>query len=110
MSGGETSGVDLVWVALRAAREAARRNGVGQKSKTKQRPVRTVRRDGREPMGLGAVIGEAGLLAAAGSADPTDPVAVAAVAAEVLDYRTTDITEAVRDADVVLERRVAPAL
>ncbi|MER6499221.1 DciA family protein [Streptomyces sp. NPDC001455] len=57
MSGGETSGVDLARVALRAAMEAARRNGSGQKAKQKQRPVRTVRRDGREPMGLGAAIG-----------------------------------------------------
>ncbi|MEW2373421.1 DciA family protein [Streptomyces sp. NPDC006656] len=57
MSGGETSGVDLARVALRAAMEAARKNGSGQKAKSKPRPVRTVRRDGREPMGLGAAIG-----------------------------------------------------
>ncbi|WP_055606699.1 DciA family protein [Streptomyces prasinus] len=57
MSGGETSGVDLARVALRAAMKAARKNGSGQKAKQKQRPVRTVRRDGREPMGLGAAIG-----------------------------------------------------
>ncbi|GGU61134.1 DciA family protein [Streptomyces lavendofoliae] len=57
MSGGETSGVDLARVALRAAMEAARRNGGGQKAKRKPRAVTTVRRDGREPMGLGAAIG-----------------------------------------------------
>jgi predicted nucleic acid-binding Zn ribbon protein len=57
MSGGETSGVDLARVALRAAMEAARKNGGGQKAKQKPQPVRTVRRDGREPMGLGAAIG-----------------------------------------------------
>ncbi|MCT2546235.1 DciA family protein [Streptomyces atratus] len=57
MSGGETSGVDLARVALRAAMEAARKNGSGQKAKQKPRVVRTVRRDGREPMGLGAAIG-----------------------------------------------------
>lgn len=57
MSGGETSGVDLARVALRAAMEAARKNGNGQKAKKKPRPVRTVRRDGREPLGLGAAIG-----------------------------------------------------
>ncbi|GHE43584.1 hypothetical protein GCM10018785_11420 [Streptomyces longispororuber] len=82
MSGGETSGVDLARVPLRAAREVARRNGGGQKAKRKPRAVTTARRDGREPMGLGAAIGEAGLLAA-WSADPTDQVAVAAVAVEV---------------------------
>ncbi|WP_432246680.1 DciA family protein [Streptomyces sanyensis] len=57
MSGGETSGVDLARVALRAAMEAARKNGSGQKAKQKPRPVRTARRDGREPIGLGAAIG-----------------------------------------------------
>ncbi|MGV9942412.1 DUF721 domain-containing protein [Streptomyces sp. NPDC003401] len=57
MSGGETSGVDLARVALRAAMEAARKNGSSQKAKKQPRPVRTVRRDGREPMDLGAAIG-----------------------------------------------------
>ncbi|MEU5109736.1 hypothetical protein AB0H07_47160 [Streptomyces sp. NPDC021354] len=53
MSGGETSGVDLARVALRAAMAQARQNGGGQKAKSKPRPVRTARRDGREPMDLG---------------------------------------------------------
>ncbi|MFF1847087.1 hypothetical protein ACFVW9_36105 [Streptomyces sp. NPDC058217] len=57
MSEGEVSGVDLARVALRSAMEAARKSGGGQKAKQKPRPVRTVRRDGREPMGLGAAIG-----------------------------------------------------
>jgi len=57
MSGGEMSGVDLARVALRAAMAQARQKGSGQKAKSKPRPVRTVRRDGREPMGLGAAIG-----------------------------------------------------
>ncbi|MFF0117141.1 hypothetical protein [Streptomyces prasinus] len=58
VSGGEVSGVDLARVAPRAAMEAARKNGGGQKTERQQpRPVRTVRRDGREPMGLGAAIG-----------------------------------------------------
>ncbi|MGW6706863.1 DciA family protein [Streptomyces sp. NPDC054956] len=57
MSGGEVSGVDLARVALRAAREAARNNGAGQKAKKKPRGTTTVRRDGREPMGLGAALG-----------------------------------------------------
>lgn len=57
MSDGETSGVDLARVALRAAMEAARKNGNGQKAKSKPWPVRTVRRNGREPMGLKAAIG-----------------------------------------------------
>ncbi|MGW2689464.1 DciA family protein [Streptomyces sp. NPDC001414] len=56
MSGSEVC-VDLARVALRAAMEAARANGGSQKAKAKPRMVRTVRRDGREPMGLGAAIG-----------------------------------------------------
>ncbi|MER7108786.1 DciA family protein [Streptomyces sp. NPDC000229] len=56
MSDGETSGVDLARVALRAV-EAARKNGNGQKARKKPRAVTAVRRDGREPMGLGAAIG-----------------------------------------------------
>ncbi|MFJ8028455.1 DciA family protein [Streptomyces sp. NPDC096311] len=57
MSEGEVSGVDLARVALRAAMEAARKNGASQKAKKKPRTGTTVRRDGREPMGLGAAIG-----------------------------------------------------
>ncbi|MYV43160.1 DUF721 domain-containing protein [Streptomyces sp. SID1328] len=57
MTADEVSGVDLARVALRAAREAARANGGGWKAQAKPRIVRTVRRDGREPMGLGATIG-----------------------------------------------------
>ncbi|MFE4055585.1 DciA family protein [Streptomyces sp. NPDC059096] len=57
MSGGEVSGVDLARVALRAAMEQARKNGAGRKTKKKPRTGTTVRRDGREPMGLGAAIG-----------------------------------------------------
>ncbi|MET9077872.1 DciA family protein [Streptomyces sp. NPDC004232] len=54
MSGGEVSGVDLA----RAAMEAAGKNSGGQRRKRRQpRPVRTVRRYGREPMGLGTAIG-----------------------------------------------------
>ncbi|MFD5557647.1 DUF721 domain-containing protein [Streptomyces sp. NPDC127068] len=57
MSGGKASGVDLARVALRAAMEQARSNGAGRTAKSKPRPLRTVRRDGREPVGLGAVLG-----------------------------------------------------
>ncbi|MFD6186804.1 DciA family protein [Streptomyces goshikiensis] len=57
MSSGEVSGVDLARVALRAAMEAARKNGSGQKARSRPRVVCTVRRDGREPMGLGAALG-----------------------------------------------------
>jgi predicted nucleic acid-binding Zn ribbon protein len=57
MSQGEVSGVDLARVALRAAMEQARKNGAGQKAKKKPRSVIAARRDGREPMGLGAAIG-----------------------------------------------------
>ncbi|MFE3584422.1 DUF721 domain-containing protein [Streptomyces vinaceus] len=47
----QPSGVDLARVALRAAREAARKNGV-RTPKGKPQGVRAVRRDGRAPMGL----------------------------------------------------------
>ncbi|WP_078531190.1 DciA family protein [Streptomyces sp. PsTaAH-124] len=57
MSGSEASGVDLARVALRAAMKAARANGGGRKAKAKLRLARTVRRDGRESMGLRAALG-----------------------------------------------------
>ncbi|MFD7095799.1 DciA family protein [Streptomyces xanthophaeus] len=57
MSDGGTAGVDLARVALRAAMEAARKNGGGQRAKKKPRVATSVRRDGREPMGLGAALG-----------------------------------------------------
>ncbi|MET9762404.1 hypothetical protein ABZ016_25685 [Streptomyces sp. NPDC006372] len=57
MSGGETSGVDLARVELRASVEAAGKNGSSQEAKKQPQPVRTVRHGGREPMGLGAAIG-----------------------------------------------------
>ncbi|MER6123031.1 DUF721 domain-containing protein [Streptomyces sp. NPDC001795] len=57
MSGGELSGVDLARVALRAALEAARKNGGGRTTKPKPRTTSVVRRGGREPLDLGAAIG-----------------------------------------------------
>ncbi|MFC8009274.1 DciA family protein [Streptomyces cinereoruber] len=63
----ELSGVDLARQALLAAREAAKKNGA-QTKKPKRRGA-VVRRDGREPLGLGAAIGmmmtERGLVAPA---------------------------------------------
>ncbi|MFJ4007752.1 DUF721 domain-containing protein [Streptomyces sp. NPDC090023] len=53
---GELSGVDLARQALIAAREAAKKNGATQTKKPKRRTT-VVRRDGREPLGLGAAIG-----------------------------------------------------
>ncbi|GGM19773.1 hypothetical protein GCM10010129_75110 [Streptomyces fumigatiscleroticus] len=52
----EPSGVDLARQALIAAREAAK-NGATQTKKPKRRTGTAVRRDGREPLGLGAAIG-----------------------------------------------------
>lgn len=64
----ELSGVDLARQALLAAREAAKKNGA-QKKKPKRRTGTAVRRDGREPLGLGAAISmmltERGLVAPA---------------------------------------------
>ncbi|MEW2467904.1 DciA family protein [Streptomyces sp. NPDC046994] len=59
MSDQELSGVDLARVALRAAVEAARKNGErAAKAKSRTRSASTVvRRDGREPIGLGDAIG-----------------------------------------------------
>lgn len=53
----ELSGVDLARQALVAAREAAKKNGATQTKKPKRRTGTVVRRDGREPLGLGAAIG-----------------------------------------------------
>ncbi|MEU6300007.1 hypothetical protein [Streptomyces erythrochromogenes] len=59
----QPSGVDLARVALRAAREAAKKTGT-RTAKSKPRPARPVRRDSRTPMGLGeaftALIAERG--------------------------------------------------
>ncbi|RPK23539.1 hypothetical protein EES37_37930 [Streptomyces sp. ADI91-18] len=52
----ELSGVDLARQALVAAREAAKKNGATTK-RPKRRTTTGVRRDGREPLGLGAAIG-----------------------------------------------------
>ncbi|MFI8426042.1 DUF721 domain-containing protein [Streptomyces sp. NPDC085479] len=64
----ELSGVDLARQALLAAREAAKKKGA-QTTKPKRRTGTAVRRDGREPLGLGAAISmmmtERGLVAPA---------------------------------------------
>ncbi|OEJ36315.1 DciA family protein [Streptomyces agglomeratus] len=52
----ELSGVDLARQALVTAREAAKKNGGTQTKKPKRRTGTVVRRDGREPLGLGAAI------------------------------------------------------
>jgi hypothetical protein len=53
----ELSGVDLARQALVAAREAAKKNGAPRQEKPKRRTGTALRRDGREPLGLGAAIG-----------------------------------------------------
>ncbi|MEU2740100.1 DciA family protein [Streptomyces sp. NPDC007095] len=52
----ELSGVDLARQALVAAREAAKKNGATQTKKPKRRTDTALRRDGREPLGLGSAI------------------------------------------------------
>ncbi|WP_309063030.1 hypothetical protein [Streptomyces sp.] len=52
----ELNGVDLARQALAAAREAAK-NDAPQTKKPKRGTGTVVRRDGHEPLGLGAVIG-----------------------------------------------------
>ncbi|MER5944337.1 hypothetical protein ABT121_44475 [Streptomyces sp. NPDC001928] len=54
---GQLSGVDLARVTLRAALKAARKNGIGRTAKPKPPTRSVVRRDGREPLDLGAAIG-----------------------------------------------------
>ncbi|WP_331745273.1 DciA family protein (plasmid) [Streptomyces sp. NBC_01116] len=51
----ELRGVDLARQALLAAREAARKSGA-TRQKPKRRTTTVVRRDGREPLGLGSAI------------------------------------------------------
>ncbi|MFJ3600973.1 hypothetical protein ACIPRU_31350 [Streptomyces sp. NPDC090126] len=67
---GELRGVDLAGQALLAAREAAKKNGANSK-KPKRRITTAVRRDGREPLGLGSRSGmmmtERGMAAPAAS-------------------------------------------
>ncbi|MFF7360763.1 hypothetical protein [Streptomyces sp. NPDC008125] len=52
----ELSGVDLARQALTAAREAARRNGTTSRKPKRRTTTIVVRRDGREPLGLGSAI------------------------------------------------------
>lgn len=52
----EHGGVDLARQALVAAREAAKKNDAGRAKKPRRRTGPVVRRDGREPLGLGATI------------------------------------------------------
>ncbi|MET9760030.1 hypothetical protein ABZ016_13390 [Streptomyces sp. NPDC006372] len=52
----ELSGVNLARQALVAAREAAKKNGATHTKKPKRRTGTVVRRDGREPLGLGSAI------------------------------------------------------
>ncbi|MER6774937.1 DciA family protein [Streptomyces bacillaris] len=55
MSSSEVSGVDLARQALLAVREAAKKNGA-TRQKPSRRTTTVVRRDGREPLGLGSAI------------------------------------------------------
>ncbi|MEU9189499.1 DUF721 domain-containing protein [Streptomyces sp. NPDC048484] len=91
MSGGEVSGVDLARQALLAAREAAKKNGAARQ-KPKRRTGTAVRRDGREPLGLGSAIGmmmtERGMVApAAGGSVLADFDAILAAAVPELAGR-----------------------
>ncbi|OLO25429.1 hypothetical protein PZ61_0237685 [Streptomyces sp. MNU77] len=53
----ELSGVDLARQALLAAREAARKSGATAKKPKRRTTTTAVRREGREPLGLGSAIG-----------------------------------------------------
>lgn len=56
VDGPELSGVELARVALRQAREAAKRRGEGEARAPRRRRTRAVQRDGREPAGFAAVL------------------------------------------------------
>ncbi|MEK8141620.1 DUF721 domain-containing protein [Streptomyces sp. M10(2022)] len=91
----ELSGVDLARQALLAAREAARKNGATSK-KPKRRTTTVVRRDGREPLGLGNAIGrmmtERGMVApAAGGSLRVDFDAILAAVAPELAGRVQTV-------------------
>ncbi|MFD5786715.1 DUF721 domain-containing protein [Streptomyces sp. NPDC127037] len=110
---GELSGVDLARQALIAAREAAKKSGAAQTKKPKRRTT-VVRRDGREPLGLGAAIGmmmtERGMVApAAGGSVLADFDAILAAAVPELAGRAqaTAFDEDTGRLDVVPE---APAV
>ncbi|WEH38945.1 DUF721 domain-containing protein [Streptomyces sp. AM 2-1-1] len=85
----ELSGVDLARQALTAAREAAKKNGATAK-KPKRRTITVVRRDGREPLGLGRAISrmltELGMTApaAGGSVLPHFDTILAMIAPELV--------------------------
>ncbi|SEB31651.1 Predicted nucleic acid-binding protein, contains Zn-ribbon domain (includes truncated derivatives) [Streptomyces misionensis] len=83
--GPELSGVDLARVALRSAREAARKRGDSEAAMPRRRTQRAVKRDGREPTGFAAVL--QGLMTERAWAIP-------AAGGSVLD-RWTDIAAAV---------------
>ncbi|MEU6955566.1 hypothetical protein [Streptomyces sp. NPDC045714] len=85
MSGGEVSGVDLARQVLLAAREAARKNGATAK-KPKRRTTTVVRRDGREPLGLGSAIGM--MMTEHGMATPATPAAPATGGSILADFDT----------------------
>lgn len=90
MSGGEVSGVDLARQALLAARETAKKNGATQTKKPKRRTGAAVRRDGREPLGLGAAIGM--MMTERGMAAPAAGGSVLARFDDILAAAAPDLT------------------
>ncbi|MBK3583313.1 DUF721 domain-containing protein [Streptomyces sp. MBT57] len=91
----ELSGVDLARQALLAAREAAKKNGA-TRQKPKRRTTTVVRRDGREPVGLGSAISrmmtERGMTApAAGGSVLADFDTILAAVAPELAGRVTAV-------------------
>ncbi|GAA3086483.1 hypothetical protein GCM10020000_86450 [Streptomyces olivoverticillatus] len=56
MSSPEPSGIDLARVALKAAREAAKKKGASARRTRPQPRRRSPRADGRDPVGLGAAL------------------------------------------------------
>ncbi|MEU4955669.1 DciA family protein [Streptomyces lavendulae] len=89
---GELSGVDLARVALHQAREAAKARGASSGTRKTKRHVRTtsMRRDGREPAGFGAVL--QGLLADRAWDIPTAGGSILAQWADIADAVTANLS------------------
>ncbi|WP_329359898.1 hypothetical protein [Streptomyces anulatus] len=109
----ELSGVDLARHALLAARAAARKSGATPQ-KPKRRTTTVVRRDGREPLGLGDAIGmmmtERGMAAPAvgGSVLADFDTILAAVAPELAGRVQAVAFDTVMWADPCLTKEFGP--
>ncbi|MFE5899888.1 DUF721 domain-containing protein [Streptomyces sp. NPDC056488] len=90
----QPSGIDLARQALIAAREAARKNSGTRQDKPRRRTGQSVRRDGREPLGLGAAISM--MMTERGLAAPVAGGSVLARFADIVAEVTPELAGRVR--------------